>query len=146
MSVWKSDEKLIIFASLIYPSKIILFEKQYQAFDTVFHYQMNHLEVRQKYSTAVRIFNSLLGVPSGDGTLRLLLDILLQTFPLFLASSVTVLNLASWPSAKDLELDDSQSQALQLALTKEFAVVQGPPGTGKTYIGLKVLTSEIHLY
>ena len=146
MSVWKSDEKLIIFASLIYPSKIILFEKQYQAFDTVFHYQMNHLEDRQKYSTAVRIFNSLLGVPSGDGTLRLLLDILLQTFPLFLASSVTVLNLASWPSAKDLELDDSQSQALQLALTKEFAVVQGPPGTGKTYIGLKVLTSEIHLY
>ena len=146
MSVWKSDEKLIIFASLIYPSKIILFEKQYQAFDTVFHYQMNHLEVRQKYSTAVRIFNCLLGVPSGDGTLRLLLDILLQTFPLFLASSVTVLNLASWPSAKDLELDDSQSQALQLALTKEFAVVQGPPGTGKTYIGLKVLTSEIHLY
>ena len=107
---------------------------------------MNHLEVRQKYSTAIRSFNSLLGVPSGDGTLRLLLDILLQTFPLFLASSVTVLNLASWPSAKDLELDDSQSQALQLALTKEFAVVQGPPGTGKTYIGLKVLTSEIHLY
>ena len=146
MSVWKSDEKLIIFASLIYPSKIILFEKQYQAFDTVFHYQMNHLEVRQKYSTAVRIFNSLLGVPSGDGTLRLLLDILLQTFPLFLASSVTVLNLDSWPSAKDLELDDSQSHALQLALTKEFAVVQGPPGTGKTYIGKKVLTSEIHLY
>ena len=45
---------------------------------------------------------------------------------------------ASWPSAKDLELDDSQFQALQLALTKEFAVVQGPPGTGKTYIGLKV--------
>ena len=76
----------------------------------------------------------------------LMLDILLQTFPLFLASSVTVLNLASWPSAKDLELDDSQSHALQLALTKEFAVIQGPPGTGKTYIGKKVLTSEIHLY
>ena len=27
MSVWKSDEKLLIFASLISPSKIILFEK-----------------------------------------------------------------------------------------------------------------------
>ena len=26
-SVWKSDEKLLIFASLISPSKIILFEK-----------------------------------------------------------------------------------------------------------------------
>ena len=112
----------------------------------MFHYQINHLEVRQTYCADVRIFNSLLSVSSGDETLGLTLNILLLTFPLFLASSVTVLNLASWPSAKDLELDDSQSQALQLALTKEFAVVQGPPGTGKTYIGLKVLTSEIHLY
>ena len=49
-----------------------------------------------------------------------------------------ILNLASWPSAEELELDDSQLAALQLALTKEFAVIQGPPGTGKTYIGLKV--------
>ena len=37
MSVWKSGEILLIFASLISPSKIILFEKQYQLFDTVFH-------------------------------------------------------------------------------------------------------------
>ena len=51
---------------------------------------------------------------------------------------VTVLDPVSWPSAKDLKLDDSQFNALQLALTKEFAVIQGPPGTGKTYIGLKV--------
>ena len=35
MSVWKSDEKLLIFASLISPSKIILFDKKYQAFDAV---------------------------------------------------------------------------------------------------------------
>ena len=41
MSVWKSDEK-----SLIPPSKIVLFEKVYQAFDTVFHHQINHLELR----------------------------------------------------------------------------------------------------
>jgi len=51
---------------------------------------------------------------------------------------VSVLNPASWPSAKDLGLDESQFKALQLALTKEFAVIQGPPGTGKTHIGLKV--------
>ena len=31
---------------------------------------MKHLEVRQKYSAALRIFNSLLGVSSGDETLR----------------------------------------------------------------------------
>lgn len=52
---------------------------------------------------------------------------------------MSVLNLASWPSAQDLELDESQFKALQLALTKEFAVIQGPPGTGKTHIGLKVI-------
>ena len=60
MSVWISDEKLLFFASLISPSKMILFE------------------VRQKYSAARRIFNSLLGVSSGDETLRLMFDILHQ--------------------------------------------------------------------
>ena len=35
---------------------MILFEKKYQTFDTVFHHQMKHLEVRQKYSAARRIF------------------------------------------------------------------------------------------
>ena len=78
MSVWISDEKLLIFASLISPSKMILFEKKYQTFDTVFHHQMKHLEVRQKYSAARRIFNSLLRVSSGDETLRLMFDILHQ--------------------------------------------------------------------
>ena len=93
MSVWKSDEKLLIFASLISPSKISLFEKQYQAFDTVFHQQMKHLKVRQKYSAARRIFNSPLGVLS-DETLRLMLDILLPSLALvhFSACDVKVLN------------------------------------------------------
>ena len=50
MSVRISDEKLLIFASLISPSKMILIEKKYQTFDTVFHHQMKHFEVRQKYS------------------------------------------------------------------------------------------------
>ena len=53
---WKTAH----FASLISPSKIILFEKWYQVFDSVFHHQMTQLEVRQKYSSARRIFNSLL--------------------------------------------------------------------------------------
>ena len=64
MSVWISDEKLLIFASLISPSKMILFEKKF--------------EVRQEYSATRRIFNSLLGVSSGDETLRLMFDILLK--------------------------------------------------------------------
>ena len=69
----------LVFASLISPSKMILFEKKYQTFDTVFHHQMKHLEVRQKYSAARRIFNSLLGVSSGDETLHLMFDILHET-------------------------------------------------------------------
>ena len=60
---------------------MILFEKKYQTFDTVFHHQMKHLEVCQKYSAVRRIFNSLLGVSSGDETLRLMFDILLKTSP-----------------------------------------------------------------
>ena len=71
-----SDEKLLIFASLNTPSRIILFEKKYQAFDTLFHHQMKHLEVRQKYPAARRIFNYLLSISTGDETLRLMLDIL----------------------------------------------------------------------
>ena len=54
---------------------MILFEKKYQTWDAVFHNQMKHLEVRQKYSAARRIFNSLLGVSSGDETLHLMFDI-----------------------------------------------------------------------
>ena len=71
MSVWKSDEKVLIFASLISPSKIVLFENKYQAFDTVFHQQME----RSKF---LCIFNSLLSVSSGGQTLHLMLDILQQ--------------------------------------------------------------------
>ena len=41
-----------------------------------FHRQMKHLEVRQKYPAARRIFNSLLGVISGDDTLRRMLETL----------------------------------------------------------------------
>ena len=68
----------LVFASLTSPSKMILFEKKYQTFDTVFHHQMKHLEVRQKYFAARRIFNSLLGVSSE--TLHLMFDILHNEF------------------------------------------------------------------
>ena len=39
---------------------------------TVIHHQMKHLKVGQKYSAARRIFNSFLGVSSGDETRRLM--------------------------------------------------------------------------
>ena len=55
---------------------------------------MNHLKVRQKYSAALRILNSFLGVSSGHATLCLILDILLQKFkPKFL---IPVTNFFCW--------------------------------------------------
>ena len=64
ISVWKSDEKLLIFASLISPSNIILFDKSYQAWEAVFYHQMKHLEDRQKYSAARPVFSALFSVVS----------------------------------------------------------------------------------
>ncbi|XP_065342665.1 NFX1-type zinc finger-containing protein 1-like [Cloeon dipterum] len=49
-----------------------------------------------------------------------------------------VLNESTWPTAKQLGLDNSQYQALKAALTRELAVIQGPPGTGKTFMALKI--------
>ncbi|NWY07918.1 ZNFX1 protein, partial [Nothoprocta ornata] len=53
--------------------------------------------------------------------------------------SVNVLDPNQWPPMETLKLDESQMQALSLALTKELAIIQGPPGTGKTYVGLKIV-------
>ncbi|NWJ03246.1 ZNFX1 protein, partial [Crypturellus undulatus] len=53
--------------------------------------------------------------------------------------SVNVLDPNQWPTMEALQLDESQMQALSLALTKELAIIQGPPGTGKTYVGLKIV-------
>ena len=52
---------------------------------------------------------------------------------------INILNQESWEAASDTELDSSQLNAIQTALTQEIAVIQGPPGTGKTYIGLKIV-------
>ena len=80
---------------------MILFEKKYQTFDTVFHHQMKHLEVRQKYSAARRIFNSLLGVSSGDETLHLMFDILLQYLKAELHSTLRLLKVGSSTALND---------------------------------------------
>ena len=118
MSVWISDEKLLIFVSLISPSKMILFEKKYQTFDTGFHHQMKHLEVRQKYSAARRIFNSLLGVSSGDETLHLMFDILheLLTKELFVSEKEVLSDLAKLATNKEI-----RPNGISNKLLKEFA-------------------------
>ena len=69
---WKTAH----FCILNFSFQMILFEKKYQTFDTVFHHQMKHLEVRQ--NTPLRVVFStlaLLGVSSGDETQDLMFDI-----------------------------------------------------------------------
>ncbi|XP_062594415.1 NFX1-type zinc finger-containing protein 1-like [Saccostrea cucullata] len=55
-----------------------------------------------------------------------------------------VLSTNRWPSARDIGMDDSQHKALQMAITREIAIIQGPPGTGKTYVGLKIVHLLLH--
>ncbi|XP_033009836.1 LOW QUALITY PROTEIN: NFX1-type zinc finger-containing protein 1 [Lacerta agilis] len=52
---------------------------------------------------------------------------------------IDVLDPSQWPTQEAVGLDESQLQALKLALTQELAIIQGPPGTGKTYVGLKIM-------
>ncbi|UJR28371.1 hypothetical protein I4U23_009614 [Adineta vaga] len=53
-------------------------------------------------------------------------------------------DLTTWPNAKQLGLDQSQYQALQLALTKSVALIQGPPGCGKTFLGVRLAELFYH--
>ncbi|CAI9556392.1 unnamed protein product [Staurois parvus] len=53
-------------------------------------------------------------------------------------NKINILNPLQWPSKESLGFDESQIEAVRLALTKELAIIQGPPGTGKTYVGLKI--------
>eukprot|EP01054_Gregarina_sp_Poly1_P009351 Gregarina_sp_Poly_1__9350@NODE_581_length_7440_cov_35_488539_g380_i1_p1_GENE_NODE_581_length_7440_cov_35_488539_g380_i1NODE_581_length_7440_cov_35_488539_g380_i1_p1_ORF_typecomplete_len1437_score192_24AAA_12/PF13087_6/1_3e48AAA_11/PF13086_6/4_5e27AAA_11/PF13086_6/1_3e16AAA_30/PF13604_6/6_7e10AAA_30/PF13604_6/0_011Viral_helicase1/PF01443_18/2_6Viral_helicase1/PF01443_18/1_8e07AAA_19/PF13245_6/7_1e09ResIII/PF04851_15/6_6e07ResIII/PF04851_15/1_2e03DUF2075/PF09848_9/8_5e06DUF2075/PF09848_9/1_8e02Uvr len=39
----------------------------------------------------------------------------------------------------DMNLNESQAAAFQLALSNNVALIQGPPGTGKSYIGVKLV-------
>ncbi|XP_005110825.1 NFX1-type zinc finger-containing protein 1 [Aplysia californica] len=55
----------------------------------------------------------------------------------FLVSPLQIRRLLTF--ADDSELNESQLEALEIALTREMAVIQGPPGTGKTFVGLKIM-------
>ena len=54
-------------------------------------------------------------------------------------SSFDVSRPECWPSVDKVQLDQSQLEAIKMALTQRVSVIQGPPGTGKTYIGLKIV-------
>ncbi|XP_069814290.1 NFX1-type zinc finger-containing protein 1-like [Dendropsophus ebraccatus] len=83
-------------------------------------------------------------VQSGKSTLQQdhSIDVLLQSLlcprkPL--KEQFKVLDCSTWPTKEELQLDQSQFRAFQMALTSELAIIQGPPGTGKTYVGLKIM-------
>ena len=52
---------------------------------------------------------------------------------------IQILDDSAWPRINEVQLDESQLEAVKMALTKEISIIQGPPGTGKTYIGLKIM-------
>ena len=60
------------------------------------------------------------------------------------ARNITISKEATWPHHHTTCLDESQYEALKMALRQEISVIQGPPGTGKTYIGLKLVQAFLH--
>ena len=75
MSVWKSDEKLLILVLLKWFCSRSNIKHSTQCFITRWN-TSKFVKIRD--SAARLIFSSLLGVSSGDQTLRLILDILQQ--------------------------------------------------------------------
>ena len=59
MSVWKSDEKLVLFASLIFPSKIILSRHSTQRFITRYNTWkfVENTSLRAVFSTLFSVFH-----------------------------------------------------------------------------------------
>ena len=49
-----------------------------------------------------------------------------------------------WPNTEQVQLDQSQLDAIKMALTQKVSVIQGPPGTGKTYIGIKIVQALLN--
>ena len=80
--VWICDlnqHKIVIFYTYVFSVVLVSIEKIYQTLERVFHYISKHLEVRQKYTAARRIFSSLFRVWKCDETLSLVFDILHQS-------------------------------------------------------------------
>uniref|UniRef100_A0A915JJM3 DNA2/NAM7 helicase helicase domain-containing protein n=1 Tax=Romanomermis culicivorax TaxID=13658 RepID=A0A915JJM3_ROMCU len=69
---------------------------------------------------------------------QLNLDCLVQNDLYRKNKSIDILNASAWMSHTAFGLDESQYEAIKLALTKELAIIQGPPGTGKTFIGYSI--------
>lgn len=49
------------------------------------------------------------------------------------------LDYESWPNPCELNLDESQFEGLQKAITQELTIIQGPPGTGKSFVSLQII-------
>ena len=70
---------MLRFSTYVFSVVLVSIEKIYQTLERVFQHISKYLEVRQKYSAACRIFNSLLRVRKCDETLSLVFDVLLHT-------------------------------------------------------------------
>ena len=71
---------LILISISVFSLVLVSIEKIYQTLKTVFNHISKHLEVRQKYSAARHIFNSLLGIWKCGQTLSFVFNILVITW------------------------------------------------------------------
>ena len=77
MSVWKSDQKLLIFASLFLFLKSFCLRSNIKHLTQCFTTRWNTSKFIKNTSSAHHIFNSLLGASSDDKTMHLMLDIII---------------------------------------------------------------------
>ena len=55
---------------------------------------------------------------------------------------VSICDPRSWPKGDEVDLNESQLEALKDALTKEFSVIQGPPGAGRIHLIITMNPSD----
>ena len=77
MSVWKPDEKLLIFVSLFLFLKSFCLRSNIKHLTQCFTTRWNTSKFIKNTFTAHHIFNSLLGASSDDKTMHLMLDIII---------------------------------------------------------------------
>ena len=99
---------------------------------------LTEMSTRIKHPRSIFDMSNALGM-SADHAPRSLTSVFNMSASGFTQNSFDVSRPECWPTVDQVQLDQSQLEAMKMALTQRVSVIQGPPGTGKTYIGLKIV-------